>query len=658
MANALLTGQPTGSFLGVNLRQDRLSLADQELAKAINADLHSQPGTIILRLGRTKQNSSALTDTTIRRLARINSNRYRVAGQSVYCGTTRIFNGVLSSNLITTIEPVRPLNDSTIWAFIADDSVMKKANCTTVGVWGIPAPTAPDTKVGVGGSLTGDYTVRITYVRFSGTSVAAEGNGSTATDTLSVSSNEVAIGDIDQPTDTTTNGIGVYRTVAGGSSHILDARVQLVTTEATGQYTVTHTWEVSAVDGTVDLHFYHAFRDTDNSRMNTQQWEPSGTGDSEDSTNGRHVTFLWEISDSDVSTASDQTKRWAYSSNTADTSLSGALETDNNVPPEASYVTFFQGHAILVRDADNKHYMWFSKRFKPEAVPSDNFLEIGNPDDPLQCAISVAGLLGVFARRTKYRILGNVTTGFVAQEAVSKRGTPAPMAALGTQDGIVFVARDGIFATNLVSPDTEMSQKIAPLFFGETVNDMSPFNWTVSTKYSAAYYKGRYYLSYADGENTTPNKVAVFSRDTANWYFYEHTLLSLFTEEDTDLLLGGSNDGFVYVLELGDDDAGTDIAMDVETKDFEGAETKNIRKLFQKMKIDANTLGETVTVKFYVDDTLKSTQTFSTSGRQEKLLSLPQGTMGYHWRMKFTYTGDKRVKIYPCAALYLPMVAA
>lgn len=658
MANALLNKQPTGRFLGVNLRNDRLSLADHEVAKAINADLHTQPGTIILRLGRTKQNSSALSDLVIRRLARINSNRYRVAGQSLYCGTTKVLDGILSSNLITTMAPFRPLNDGTIWNFVADDSVMRKVNCATVGVWGIPAPDTPDTKIGVGGSLTGDYTVRITFVRFSSGAVAAEGNGSTATSSLTVSSNEIAIGDIDQPTDTTTNGIGVYRTVNGGTSHLLDARVQLVTTEATGQRSVTHTWEVSAVDGTVKLHFYHGFRDSTNSRVNTQDWEPTGSGTSEDSTNGYHVAFLWEISDALLTTAASQTKRWAYSSTIADGSLGDTLASDNTVPPEASWVTFFQEHAILVRDADNKHYMWFSKRFRPEAVPSTNFIEIGNPDDPLQCAITVAGLLGVFARRTKYRILGNVTTGFVAQEAISQRGTPSPMAALGTQDGIAFVARDGVFLTNLTSPDTEISGKIAPLFFGETVNDMAPLNWDQATAFSAGFFKGRYYLSYVSTDSSTPDTIAVFSRDTGNWYFYDHPVQSLLFEEDTDLLLGGGLDGFVYILESGSDDAGTDVSLDVETKDFEGTEGKNIRKLFLKMKIDANTLGETVTVEFYVDDTLQSTQTFSSSGRTEQLLSLPQGTMGYHWRMHFSYTGDQRIKLYPAAALYLPMVAA
>lgn len=42
----VLTGQELRGFRGVNLKQDRLNLEDQDVARAINADLHSQPTAI------------------------------------------------------------------------------------------------------------------------------------------------------------------------------------------------------------------------------------------------------------------------------------------------------------------------------------------------------------------------------------------------------------------------------------------------------------------------------------------------------------------------------------------------------------------------------------------------------------------------------------
>ena len=654
MAKAGLLGQPTGRFLGVNLREDRVSLADEDLAKAINADLHTQPGAIILRMGRTKQDASALTDLVIRRLARINLNRYRVAGQSVYCGTTRIINGLLSANLITTLMPFRPFADTTIWAFIADDAVMRKANCATVGVWGLPAPSQPTIAIGIQGSLSGTYVAQYTFVRLAGSGVAAEGNPSTVTAAVTLSSNDLAIGDMAHPTDTTTNALGIYRSVAGTTVTLLDSRVSIPTDNA---YAVTHNWEVTAVDS-IQLHWSVNLGTISVSGVSVGargmgSWEPTGTGDSEDAA-GRRATCRWEISDGYVTT---QTILWAYSSTIADTSLSTIVEVDNGLPPTASWVVNHQEHAFFCRDMTNPHYLWFSKRFRPEQVPADNFLEIGNADDPLQCAVPVAGVLGVFTGRTKYRVLGNVTTGFVAQEALSPRGTPAPMATLVTEFGILFVARDGIFSSFLSSPDTGFAERILPLFFGETVNDMAPLNWDQANSFSATVYKGRYYFSYVETGSSTPNRVAVYSRDTQRWYHYDHPLRSLFREEETDLVLGGGLDGFVYILENGSTDAGSDIALDVQTKDFQG-ESKDIRKLFLYLKLDLNTLGATVTVKFYVDDTLKHTTTVSTASRTEDLLSLPQGVMGYHWRINFTYTGSTRIRLYPCAALYVPMGVA
>ena len=649
--NAAMKGQSSGRFLGVNLRQDRVSLADEELAKAINADLHSQPGVIVLRMGRTAQNSSALADLVIRRIAKINNHRYRVAGQSLYCGETVILNGVLSTNLLTTMMPFRPLNDTTIWNFVADDSMMRKVNCATVGTWGIPAPAQPTVAIGIQGGLTGDYVAQYTFVRLAGGSVAAEGNPSALSTAATLASHDLAIGDLAHPADATTNAFGIYRSTANTTGPLLDAYVDIPTDNP---YAITHNWEVTYPDGlqlhwTIDAGSIMVSGSLVSARK-TAAWEVSGTGDSED-VQGRRGTYRWEISDGYITT---QTLLWACSSTIADAALGELIEVDNGLPPTASWVVNFQEHAFFCRDAANPHYLWFSKRFKPEQVSATSFLELGNADDPLQCAVPLGGQLGVFARKLKYRVLGNATTGFTALEAASPRGTPCPMATIATEFGIVFVARDGIFSTVLSAPDTLFAEQILPLFFGETRNDMLPFNWDQANKFSATVYKGRYYLSYVEQGSTTPNRLAVYSRDTQKWYHYDHPLAALYVEEDTDLCLGGGHDGYVYILEHGSTDGGASIALDVDTKDFQG-DSKDVRKFFLYLKTDMDTGSAAVTVKFYVDDVLKRTTTVTTSGRAERLLPLPEGTMGHHWRANFTYTGSTRIRIYSCAALYLPM---
>lgn len=572
-----LIPQPTGGFLGVNLRRDRLSLADGEMATAINADLHTQPGVIMLRKGRSNL-QTGLTDQLVRRLARINSVRYQVAGNSLYRAGTSILSS-LSANLITTLTPFRPFNDTTIWAFVADDAVMRKDNGTNLRQWGIDAPTVTPLLSTTGTGLTGTYKVRYTYVRLVSGAVAAESNPSPASANQALTNQSLSVSNLGTPGDAQVTHIRLYRTAANGSQYFYDQDIAVGTTTAT--------------------------------------------------------------------------------SSQADTALGAELETDNDLPPRASWCEEWNGHLWLARDAANPHYLWRSKRFKPEQFPPTNYLEVGEPDDPLQCLARRTGLLGVLSRKTKFRIVGNSDQGYVPVEGVSRRGTPAPNAMVNSEWGTIFVANDGIFVTDFLGLDQELSQMIFPLFDGKTVNDFAPVNFDAPAAMSMAVYKNRLYFSYPSGSATQATILAVYSKDTQKWYFYDHPLRSLYFEEDTQQLTAGGVTGSVFVLEDGSDDAGSSIALDCQTRDYFGAdEHRDAYKLFHYLKVDADTGGSSVTVKLYVDDTLKRTTTVATSSRTETLIILAEGTMGYRWRVRFEYTGTTTVKLYGAAALYLPLAVA
>ena len=631
-----LLKQEIRGFLGVNLRTERVDLADEELAKAVNADFHTQPGTIVLRLGRTKQFSVALTDLVIRRLAKINSKRYQVAGTAVYRDQTSILTG-LSSNLITTLLGFRPLNETTTWAFIADDSLMRKDDGTNVRTWGIATPSAALT-LAAGGApgVTGNYGARYTFVRkTSDGKIAHEGNPSAVPVILAATAQHIVVSGFEDTTDAQVTHARFYRTVASGATYLFESEIPF----AANAWGYAFTWEAAEISAANEFKFTTA-----------------------DAASATQVCFAWEkqhqdgagsIGTNSVPVASNACMAWLVG--IADGALGSAVETDNDRPPNASWCWSFQEHVFLCRDASNPHYLWPSKRFRPEAFPATGFLEIGNPDDPLQCVIGNAGLLGAFSRLTKYRILGNAVSGFVHQEALSRRGTPAPMAAVPTELGVIFVARDGVFLTNFVSADAQFGDPILPLFFGETVNGMSPINWSSVLTMAGATYKDRYYLSYPSGTATQPDRIAVFSNTTKKWYHYDHPMRSLFVEEDVDDLVGGSTDGFVYILEDGSTDSGTSITLDVETKDYSGNEP-TVRKIFRYLRIDADADTDTLPVRFYVDGTLKRSVNV-TGSRTKLLLPLPEDTMGYTWRVAFPYTGSRRPRIYGVATIWLPLSA-
>jgi len=570
-----LVKQEATRFLGVNLRQDRMDLADEEVAKAVNADFNTTVGTILLRLGKTKQFTSSLSDLVIRFLAKINSKRYQVAGQSLYRDQAVIINGLLSSDLKTTVIPYRPLNDTSIWAFIADGSLMRKDDGTNTYNWGIAAPTAtPGVAAGGGTGLTGSYKVKFTYIRKTGSSVAHESSPSPASATQTLANQDLSITGMTASGDAQVTHKRVYRTVSGGALYLFDQEITNATTTAT--------------------------------------------------------------------------------STQADSALGSAVENDNDVPTNNTWAAEYNETIFLLGNSANPQFLYFSKRLRPESVP--NHIEIGNADDPLLCAISISGVLGVFTRLTKYRVTGNASSGYVPFQHLSRRGTPSPYAAIATEYGIVFPAKDGVYSTNLMGPDIQIADNILPLFIGETVNGLSPINWTQAAKFRGTAFKNKYYFSYASGSSAQPDKVAVYSHDTKKWYFFDMPVTAMMIEEDIDDLVTGSTDGFVYVLEDGSTDAGSNIALDVETKDFFG-QVPHGRKLFFFFRVDANVPSGTLNAGFYIDGSLKRTASI-TGNRTKLLLRLPDEAMGYQWRINFTYTGSGRVAIYGCAAIWLPLSMA
>lgn len=809
MAFKELTG-----FLGVNLRRDRLSLEDFELARAVNADLSSILGTIRIAPGRRPQFETALADLVVRRLARIAARRYRIAGRSVYRNQTLVLSGNLSPNERTTIVPFRPLLDNLVWAFIADDGVMTKDDGTNLYVWGIVAPlSTPTVALGVGSGLAGEYSYRYTYARVTSEGkLGHESNPSSPSEALIPSDQNIGVGNLLHPIDPQVTHIGVFRTVDEGSRHFLEARRKVLLEH---NWSFTHLFEVTAI-GSAELaqHFTqdgffaasasptsgepkfpqaavnqtgvgtkawqnptnvkssndtYARADatadkvsnylkatkfgfaiatgttiagiqveverkakgsgtiTDNQvrivkagtigatdRSNTDpwptaeafqayggntdlwgetwtaedlnadnfgvalsitldygggakiealvdsirvtvfttgapatsrpmrvthSWEPGGSHDSIDN-RGRRVTHRWELTDGYVTT---QVLIWAFSSELADLSLGAEVQLDNDPPIKADFAVSHQEHIFLLGDDINPHYLYWSKRFQPEAFRPLDFVEIGEASDPLQGMVSLGGLLGVFSRKTKYRILGNDASGFVHQESLSRRGTRSPYSIIATEKGVAFVSDDGAYSTNLVGEDEKFSAEIEPLFNNLTVNDYEPITQGHADRISTAFFKNRIYMSYPSGGRANPDMLAVFSLDTQKWYFWDMAIASLFVEEDDGVLSAGGLDGFAYFLEDGLTDMGNSITMTIETKDIVG-ESPNVRKLWKAFRLDANADGDTLTVEPFVDG--RSLGTYSITGNREKLIRRLAATFGYSARLKITYTGKRRPTIH------------
>lgn len=477
----------------------------------------------------------------------------------------------------------------------------------------------------------------------------------------------LVIFDIQRPLDPQVNGLGLYRTVVDGTSYL---QIDQVHIPLETSYACTYPWEAADVTseglvliGACASQFTFNPDTTPSACMSTQIWEIQGEGyrNSEDGTNGYRGLNLWEhtyLLEKD--SAFVETRwTWAYCTTTADASLGTTVEDDNDVPPFASLVAAYSEHIFLSGDPDNPNYLYWSKRFHPEAWPQENFIEIGNADDPIKQILPIAGVLGVFTRATKYRVTGNATSGFVHWEALSHRGTQSPKSVLATDKGILFVSPDGVWVTNLISPDEKISDKIEGLFLGtdaDTNMSEDPINKNALNQIAAGYYKNKYYFSYPSGTNTKNNKTALFDFDTKEWTIYDHAMSSMITEDDAGLFVAGGSDGNLYILETGTSDDSSKISYDSKTKEYYEGAGYGVRCLFLYFKVDAKLpTGEALTADFIVDGVVVGTAQIT--GDKTKVLNpLPEGCWGYRWQVRFSGSSAKQeLEVAGVSALYLPL---
>jgi hypothetical protein len=356
-----LVREGLAGFHGVSLRRDALSLADEQVVRSINLDLHTMPGVLLARLGSRPLVDGAVGSGggRVRRLARYGTRRYQVKGGNLFRDFVNIYSA-LSPNNVTTVLHYRPLNDTTTWTFIADDSTMQKDDGTTLGTWGMVAPdTAPTIAATSGGRLeAGEYTVVYTYVRKDGDSIAHESNPSPTSDTITLAgaNNAIAVTAWTPSLDPQVTHVRFYRTAVDGVTPLFDVEVDHATSAI--EYGLTHPWEDNDESTIADLGTVFTLSSARDGTRVCYTWE-------QDHALAKDAHLL--RTHSALVSSSPQVTSGHVLLRDADSALGTSVDTDNDPPPLASWVTAFQEHAFLCRDAANPTYLYYSKRFRPEA---------------------------------------------------------------------------------------------------------------------------------------------------------------------------------------------------------------------------------------------------------------------------------------------------
>jgi hypothetical protein len=244
-------------------------------------------------------------------------------------------------------------------------------------------------------------------------------------------------------------------------------------------------------------------------------------------------------------------------------------------------------------------------------------------------------------------VFGNSVSGFTALEALNSRGVASANATLSTAKGVAFVAKDGIWLTNFVEADLELSAGIQGLFYGQTINGYNPIDVNTTTNLlTLAEYKRRLYFGYRDVLGTFVT--AVYSPDTQHWYHYNHDSHVLNYEEDTDQLTAGTANGFVYVMETGTSDDGAAIQLDVACPPRTGGDRFR-RKGYEWLGVDSEGVQPwTVTVD--VDGATVLTATVQ-GQRRKRYVRFPDHTVGQSWQPRASYLGTDAAALYALEVL-------
>lgn len=208
------------------------------------------------------------------------------------------------------------------------------------------------------------------------------------------------------------------------------------------------------------------------------------------------------------------------------------------------------------------HLYWCASG-QPDHWPPANNVEVCAPSEELMHGCLYGNQPWVFSRERLYALYTGLSSGVGVRALPSgcQRGLAGRWAFCVGLGGIYFVAPDGIFRTS-GGPEEKLSQKLTPLFRGESRNGYAPINFAVEEALRLAIYHDRLHFLYEDTNGE--RQVLVYHLYDQTWRHYDFAqpLACLYADESVAtqaMLLGGNATGKTYTFS-GTTDDGTAIS--------------------------------------------------------------------------------------------------
>lgn len=337
-----------------------------------------------------------------------------------------------------------------------------------------------------------------------------------------------------------------------------------------------------------------------------------------------------------------------YSDTIADALLGDTLNTDNDRPYNFSGIVLHNETLFGFGSTnDPPNAVRFSKRVNVEQWPSTYILYVGS--DKVTTLVTMGEQLYAITLGQIYRIIGTNADSYQALSTGYNRGSIDQIFCTTEMPGsAAVVCYDGIYE---FPSGKKLTQPIDGVFHGLTVNGIAPINTTYLSKIRMEFYDNRLHVAYTTGSATDNNAEMIFDVLYERWEMSDRTIRSILAEKETNTLLMGNTSGNIYQIETGTTDAGTAIAMDMQTG-YLHLGTPGQDKIFSDGAIDLDTGGADVSLQLFFNngDTSDTAVTINTASRTLTPFSIASGAgvMALNAQLRLSASLSVACTIYKC----------
>lgn len=303
-------------------------------------------------------------------------------------------------------------------------------------------------------------------------------------------------------------------------------------------------------------------------------------------------------------------------------------------------VTIAFDQAWFAGDLDNPNRLYYSKVTNPEAVPPQNWIEIGTPADPIMNIVFFSGQIFVETQARFFRVIipfpGATPTPYPTG---ARHGLAANFANCIAEGLIPYLSQDGMYV--FTGENSSYASEVIEWLLANKEPNLGPVpeqdpiqlvNAVQTQDTIMAFYKNEVFIAYHNKLGTITR--LIFDLTKRRWRNDDVQANSMYFEEDTQTLLFGRTTGMIFQDRIGDVDLGIvgagigslPININIQT----GAKDQELPlndKVYNELSLDVDTGGQSLSVSLLFDDGLSTLPlgTFSTTSRDRVYIPINAG---------------------------------